>query len=304
MWIKKLLPLLLLVLIIPFVKGALPNATIAYNFSDASSPFVDYNKVYNMSVAGGTYLFQKTGLIGQSANSTTTSTYTSTSFTGIQTGDFTVELWFKPSNTNDQIVTASTSGYWGGIRLGNPANTMQLGVDGGGAGNIIGYGTAYNAPNVWHQYVYTRSGNAFSLYHNGTLINTSTYTGSFDRGNFRLGWTSSYSPVGGFYDEIRIWDGTALNSSKISKLWNNGDGLSYPFTTSPVVSNYSCSGTENCLVTCGTNFTSSTGTQNMNDYNISFVGSAATTYLLSNISNYTRINVGNCSIKLNGNKIY
>ena len=63
-----------------------------------------------------------------------------------------------------------------------------------------------------------------------------------------------------------------------------------------------CSGTENCVVTCGNNFTIATGSVDMNDFNISFDGTG-TTYLLANISNYTRISIGGCNIKLNNMRI-
>lgn len=83
-------------------------------------------------------------------------------------------------------------------------------------------------------------------------------------------------------------------------LVNNTQILTFEMneTTTPITD--TCTGTSNCVVTCGTNITISSGSLNMNKYNMSFSGSG-TTYLGANMSNFTKISIGNCNIKLNGN---
>lgn len=222
----------LIVTLLAFETSAVslpPNATIAWEMEEASGSFIDYYNNYNLTVTGGAFSYQRDtfGNLSYGANSTTTGTFGLSNFTGIQTGDFTEEVWFKPENTNDQILVVSDNGNFGGFRLNSGGvGKVELFID--GTYTVKNISTAYTNISQVHQYIVTRSGNTYITYVDGVFCNTSTYAGNYDRGNLRIGFTG-LSAIGTYY-AIRIWDGTALNAANVTQLYNNGKGLTFPFS--------------------------------------------------------------------------
>jgi len=130
---------------------------------------------------------------------------------------------------------ATNPGNYGFLRYYNNSGTMQL--------NQIGSGTlAYNVNlgTTWHHIVYTHSHspNVIKVYLDGVLrlngansasSNYSAYVTSLRLGNFN----SSYY-MNGVTDEVGVWN-KILIQAEVDELYNSGNGLTYPFTTPPVV---------------------------------------------------------------------
>lgn len=99
----------------------------------------------------------------------------------------------------------------------------------------------YNTPlTSWTQVAitYNQSSGNFSLYINGTHVNSTTTSGNgasgsttdlFVIGAAEDGSASTFSGHwNGLIDEVTVWNRT-LTSSEVSSLWNSGTGFFYPF---------------------------------------------------------------------------
>ena len=180
------------------------------------------------------------------------------------TGDFTINMWVKPS-------AFSTAQLIGAYRDNNSGQTCgwYMGIlSSGGVFYSESNGTSsknLNSSNAiklntWSLITLTRTSTAIKLYVNGSLVGTTTPT-------FSILYTSSngFNTIGyqnygsarfyfnGSIDEVGTW-GRELNSTEILALYNSGTGITHPYSvdSTAAISSY---GTSNGALTYGTTFT-------------------------------------------------
>jgi hypothetical protein len=137
-------------------------------------------------------------------------------------GDFTIELWTKGSNS------ASTAGaLLIGVLSGGGATNTNWGLfkDAPTQGYIIFYasdGTTYQISGIggaatlndgsWHHVAVTRSGSSFKVFVDGTQVgSTGTYSGSISSTArpLKLGYNGTAEYLNGYLDDVRITKGYA-----------------------------------------------------------------------------------------------
>ena len=110
---------------------------------------------------------------------------------------------------------------------------------GNGETSFYGTNTSQSIPNEeWFHIVATVNGTSQKLYYNGSLVSNVTKTNTIRNNNTTLtvGNDSGNSyPWDGSVDEVGIWS-RALSSDEVSTLYNSGNGLQYPFSTTSVKS--------------------------------------------------------------------
>ena len=131
------------------------------------------------------------------------------------TDNFTVEFWVRPTSIpNDRYVIGSSTGSFGSGSLGlgtkgSGTAVLRFYVNDSG-GDIVEDSTAMSL-NTWYHYALVRSGTTFTLYRDGTSVDTGTYAGSINFSNTggliigQAAWvlTGSYG-LPGHIDELRI----------------------------------------------------------------------------------------------------
>ncbi len=83
----------------------------------------------------------------------------------------------------------------------------------------------------WQHLVAVLNGSSMLIYWNGTLAMQRAITGTMTSGEIErigAGRDGSLQPYMGLLDEIGIWNRT-LTTQEVSDLFNNGDGLTFPF---------------------------------------------------------------------------
>jgi hypothetical protein len=142
---------------------------------------------------------------------------------GFGTADFTIELWFRTSDTSTRVSVISS--YDAGA---SPATGLVLQINGlvGGSGSInVGYGdnsvvsTSGNVwtANTWNHVAVVRSGSAWTVFVNGVSRGTATNSTSINAGaKMSIGALKAGSYIqlfSGYLDDIRITNGIARYSS-------------------------------------------------------------------------------------------
>ena len=116
----------------------------------------------------------------------------------LSSGDFTVDVWIRPS---------SVSGYKG-IWQSGTSTTEQSYLLGStvywtvNPSTIISSSVTVNA-NEWTMLSYERQGNTHRLYKNGTLEDTATTSNKQDNGRFSIG-ENGFGDFNGYIDEFRL----------------------------------------------------------------------------------------------------
>lgn len=85
--------------------------------------------------------------------------------------------------------------------------------------------------NTWAHAVVTYTGppsNTIRVYVNNILRNTIVRTMNFSNRNVEIGYLNNGQFWNGQIDECAIWN-RQLSVNEIAELWNNGNGLTYPF---------------------------------------------------------------------------
>ena len=166
----------------------------------------------------------------------------------ITVGDFTISFWFNKSNSavgNERLFYNKMYG----------ATSFQ----------ITSATNGYN-DSVWHFVVVTRENNNFILWIDGVSQGSSDTSGvngfsvRWDDGSSKIhlkgqkSTTGANSQLGDWtsdavirMDEVGFWE-TALNSTEVTALYNNGDGFSYPFEAYCIFAGYVKDENENALV--------------------------------------------------------
>jgi hypothetical protein len=91
---------------------------------------------------------------------------------------------------------------------------------------------------TWYHLAWTFTGSNSTCYLNGNSVGTITKgSGNASETAFRIGWygIGDERYWNGYIDEFGIWS-RALTSDEISTLYNSGNGLQYPFTTTSIKS--------------------------------------------------------------------
>jgi hypothetical protein len=279
-----------------FVSGALTDNILLYASLDDNQATAIGNQA-NMSnngsiTAGSPTYGNTTCVLGGCRNSSGTNEIIA--FANIipltSSMNFTLSAWIKGNCTPaTKIVFANTNNY---IDFAYTSQVSFRTNDGGGSSAVSSNCVIGN----WEHYVGVHYSNGSSfLYKNGVLVNSiATTFGGSPTGNWQL-----FSGSGTFaktqLDEVGLWN-RALSSSEVATLYNNGTGLSYPFSgTPPVVVNDSINFISQAPSDLTTTSLFSTNILNIT-YNVSNITGLAYTYL-----NYTiTTNPQRCVFFLNG----
>jgi arabinan endo-1,5-alpha-L-arabinosidase len=161
------------------------------------------------------------------------------------TNEYSIACWIKLSSTTGQrsICTTNNSTAYLRFRQTRPDSGAfdNIGVyirgDGSSSSNQLVNTTNLTSGTWYHVALVIDSSNVY-IYVNGSGQSESkNFTGDFTNiaQDFYIGATNNNGSVTeqftGDIDELGIWD-RALSSSEISELYNSGDGLTYPFSSS------------------------------------------------------------------------
>jgi hypothetical protein len=124
------------------------------------------------------------------------------------TGDFTIELWVKPLNSNNRLI--SWAGTGGPLVYTNSSN--QLTFANYGVADLLTT-TATVPLNLWSHCAITRQGTTLRLFINGVLSASTTNSTNFAQVAVNLGVDSSTVYLKGYLSNVRVIKGTALYTS-------------------------------------------------------------------------------------------
>jgi len=221
----------------PFVPFKLTNGLLAYWKFDTDS-WID-SGTNNSDLTGYNDVSTGTGIISDCVL-IESDQFLDNSLTNfnVGTGDISIYLWINPAS------------YGSGGYNDFAGSIIDFRNDGGGKEwllifNNVGklriwqlptsYESAASIPlDEWTNIIISRSGGTTSVYINGSLDGSFEDNKNFQSQKFTIGGpvnnpnTSSFLHYDGKLDEMGIW-GRALAQSEITELYNNGDGLTYPF---------------------------------------------------------------------------
>ena len=176
----------------------------------------------------------------------------------LATGDFTISLWVKfnsgvnfnnEQNITEKLVGASTSGWSfyksGAVPAGppaGPADGIQWGFVTGGALTLLLRADGIISADTWYHLVVRRSGSTFTLWCNGSIVDTEVSPASLPGTSepLRIGHRNETDgrdfPLDGTIDEYAIRS-RALTATGIAHEYNSGvarpvvggDGFGYQF---------------------------------------------------------------------------
>ena len=179
------------------------------------------------------------GKINQGAYLNNTSDQISFSDFNLGTGDFTISFWLNPneSTQNRSFIYMRKSNSpdvrWN-IYRGTGATTKIRFNHFNGSTDVYWDSSATISNGTYYFITYVRSGNTISLYINGSLDSSQTgYSGRDFGGATYNGIGIGSSSAICYIDEIGLWS-RALSSTEVSTLYNSGNGIQYPFTTTNI----------------------------------------------------------------------
>lgn len=213
------------------------NPTAFYNLNGNSTDAIALNNGVDTSIS---YV---TGLKGQCAsfNGSTSSILISDSNAfNFSTGDFFVSIWIKRGDINRfQYIIGQNNAA--GIDLNfiiyvDATNKINGAVfNSSTTSKSIASTTTVTDTTTWHNVILTKDSTTLYLYLDGVLngsISLSGFTINNSSSNLGIGQTGSYTPdrFNGLVDLVHIEKQSAL--TYISKIYNGGSGLAYPFNNS------------------------------------------------------------------------
>jgi len=238
---KILIPILLLTILAIGVQGALLDNLVQYYGFDDGSLKAD-NANYKLSVTGSVYNTSG-GFIGNAYNFTATASHlTNTSDTTRYTA-FTVCAWVKKLGVGGWDNSSLGSTLFAGNTWVNQMNviihhgtlhTLVLGNP--SIGNCADTGWFMPANN-WYYICAQASDTNSSIYING-VMNKTTSSDCVNI-NFEMPTWISNNPAQsqmwfqGIVDEVGYWN-RLLSKDEIVELYNEGSGLTYPFSPPPI----------------------------------------------------------------------
>ena len=164
---------------------------------------------------------------------------TDTSQSGLDfgTGDFTFNIWIKPSSigAGDGFFSKGAGGgnsqYW--MRFNNNTGNVLTFLTSQGAGEtIVSTSAAGITTGNWYMLTFKRSGTTLSIKVNaGTAVTaTGTVRNCDNTSAFLLGAGPGNIPFDGILDEVGVWS-RATTDAEDTQLYNAGAGFTYPFVT-------------------------------------------------------------------------
>ena len=184
--------------------------------------------------------YQFSGLTYDSYNNTYVDFGTETDLSELNTAG-TVSVWIYPTTSTDTYRFFISKMCWSfdingfGLMLSSD-NTTVLGwlSDNNSSNEQYCYLGSIGSLNNWYHCVSTWDGNNMNGYINsvkdGNSPKVQTVVPNCDVHKLRLGKDYIAYPFFGKIDEVGIWN-RALSQDEITKLYNNGNGLSYPFSS-------------------------------------------------------------------------
>lgn len=176
-----------------FVDSSTNNFTITRNGNTTQGSFSPYGDNWsNYFGASSTYLITP-----------------SNTALGLNTGNFTCEMWLYPTSwANTYSFPYATSATTStGLMIGK--FTTDFVVRGNNQSNQLTYGTL-PALNTWTHIAVVRSGTTLSMYFNGTRVATATNSYSFGADAVSLGSDGFGSDFAGYMSNVRLVKGTAV----------------------------------------------------------------------------------------------
>jgi hypothetical protein len=166
------------------------------------------------------------------------------SFNFAYNSDFTISFWMKPTSHStyqfilSNIPASNTGLFVYGFDLFNSVPRFLTTL--GGSANFVATGDNSITSTSYHHVVGVYSNKAMSIYVDGTLDGTGTYdrtSGTTPSSNLIFGQRGTLaSYYDGLLDEVGIWS-RALTAEEVSELYNDGDGLAYPFSAGTTTNN-------------------------------------------------------------------
>ena len=205
------------------------NLVSYYKLDETSGTIVDAHGSNDGTNNGATY--GVAGIVNTALDFDGVNDYVSAGYS-LTTTDITINFWLDwddMGTSNIQFITESaTAGYFM-IHAGVVTNGLKFTMD----GSVSSLQVTSAIATGLNMYTLTYDGTTALMYRNGTQIGSLTATwGSQTLSTLYIGSRggSSYF-LDGTLDEVGIWS-RALSSTEISDLWNSGNGLAYPFSSS------------------------------------------------------------------------
>lgn len=211
-----------------------------YELQDNNSTETDSHGSFDLTVTGATYV--SSGKLGGAYDFDGTDDVIGVSGTSISQIDegstFTISAWFNPDTLSPSTaafdIVANTNDSASRIVLFVRDSNVRCSVYDGGSFHYSNMASV--SLNTWYHVVVTHdSSNNMTLYLNG--VEATTAASIQDNGgntHFAIGakrdgggWRNEFK---GMIDEVGIWN-RELSSSEVSELYNSGNGLAYPLTT-------------------------------------------------------------------------
>jgi RHS repeat-associated protein len=176
----------------------------------------------------------------------------------LASGDFTVEFWLYPTaiTGSGQIVfnVANGTGYFPvQLLLTGSGNLEWRGFVGNGSGLAYDISSSALSLNAWHHAAAVRSGSTFTLYVDGAIAGTASYSGTLYSGTDGVAigayGTGGYS-FHGVLDEIRVTKGVARYSAPFTppaSAFADSSGAPAPTRTATATINTLGPGTHNLV---------------------------------------------------------
>lgn len=154
------------------------------------------------------------------------------------TSNKTIAFWSKPNITADGYFFDCTDRFV----ISPFQNTVKSYAHYDGTSWKL-FGSSTDVENgVWQfiVFVWSSSGTQLTVYKDGSQLGSTASVSAKAISGFNKRICAVHSGGGGSYngilDEFGIWT-RALTSTEVTELYNSGDGLEYPFTTTEVVKN-------------------------------------------------------------------
>ena len=226
--IKKLLTLFLLflVLVVGGVSASLTDDIVSYYKFDENTGTVAGDSVgsNDSTINGATWT---TGKINSGLDFDGTNDNVDTNNRFFSSGEFAINLWVYPERSAVEGLVGQHSGadsQRSFLYLNNRDISIQI------AGTAHSTGTLATL-NEWQMITATRdSSNIVRLYKNGVQIGSNySNSGTWQNIDLFIGSNSgSQFYFQGLLDEVGLWN-RALTADEVEELYNNGNGLQYPF---------------------------------------------------------------------------
>jgi hypothetical protein len=218
---------------------ALKDNLVAYYKLDETSGTTATDSLgsYNGTNNGAT--INQGGKIGKAYDFDGSNDYISSNGVFSSLTSFSFSAWINPDVVNisqQEIFNQGTSNYPQPYDISLNNQTIRFVVGNSSQVSEISTGNVVSAGNWYHIVcTYNSSTNALKIYVNNGAPTTGTNSRSFSyAGSSYIGRRADAHYFNGRIDECAIWN-KELTSTEVSELYNSGDGLTYPFVSTPTV---------------------------------------------------------------------